>query len=152
MIKKIINFLFLLLLLISLNGCSLRHIEDTNGEDDFTVTQITDEKIIKDSQYLSYRSIRNSNGNETNIKIEKMSGVMRLQTIKVQNESLVYNIDSTVNSGNFRIVIVHDKKIIHDIEINTQTIIEIPNAIGEYILKIVGESANFKMVYSITKN
>ena len=54
------NFLVFVLLLtiFGLTGCS--HIEDTNGEDDFSITTITDQDIINGMNDLSVGSISSS--------------------------------------------------------------------------------------------
>lgn len=151
MVKRILLLVLLLFLVVSLGACSYKHIEDTNGENNFSIVSISDDKIISKSQNLTYGSVRTTKNGETTLKIKKMSGVMDLEKTKVDDQGLIYSVESTVNSGNFRIVVTLAEKIISDIEVNCKTDITVPNTKGTYVLKIVGESANFTMKYKIVK-
>lgn len=150
--KKVL-FFSLLCLGFLLVGCNIGQIEDTNGESDFTIETISDKKIIsRSSSNFIANSVTNKIGSNTSIKVGKFSGVKELETTRVSNQTLTYEIESNCTYGNFRIVIVHNSEIIRDVAINSSEIITINNANGTYYLKIVGESAKFSLDYSIQKD
>ncbi|HHU55466.1 MAG TPA: hypothetical protein GXZ48_02085 [Acholeplasmataceae bacterium] len=148
---KIKYIVLLIILLISLGGC-FKHIDDTNGDDDYTIETFSDADITKSSSsYVMYGSTTTSMNSKTEFKVQKFSGIRTLETVKASNETIIFNFDSQCISGNLRIVIVQGEEIIKDVNINGQSTVTIENANGTYILKVVGESAKFKLEYSIEK-
>lgn len=150
--KLISHLIIIICLSIFITGCSYGQIEDTNGDEDFSIETISDEKIKKGpNTRFVIKSKRTNKNNISTVKIEKFSGIYLLKTTKVSNQTLTFNIDSTVEKGNFRIVIVKDKEIIKDFLINCSDSHTIDNAVGNYLLKIVGESAKFTIDFEICK-
>jgi len=146
--KKKIIFLFLFVfILVTFSGCT--HIEDTNGAEDYTIETFTDDDIIKKSSYSALGFVETNINGKITIKISKFSGVYEITSLNPKNETLVFTVESKCSLGNFRIVLIKDDAIIRDILINTTEKVEIENANGKYIMKIVGESANFSL--TITK-
>ena len=148
--KKIIVLVFSFFILLTLSGC---HIKDTNGEDDFSLVELTDEDFFKANSSSTTMSTRTQINNKVKIKVKKFSGVELLDSIYVKNKKLTIKLSSEVKSGNFKIVVIKDDEIIKVLNINEanqEFVIE--NANGEYLLKVAGESANFSIDYEINVN
>ena len=149
--KKIL-FLTVALLLIAICitcvGC-VSQIEDTNGESDTSLCSITDQDIVKGNSAVSVGSVSNKRNDRGTLSVNKFSGVQTVDTINVRDVAESVTCTATVESGNFRVVIVRDGKIYADMKTdgapNTITLTE-P---GKYDLKIAGESAKFEMEYKI---
>ena len=71
--KKITLILFLFLILF-LTGCGLGHIEDINGEDDYSLATLSEENLIKGTNsYSSFGSFTSTINNKFTQKVKKMS-------------------------------------------------------------------------------
>lgn len=142
-----------LLFFVILTGCSKMHIEDTNGLEDYSLQEITEEDILTSTRVLYQMSIENSKI-ENGVQIVSKSanvftGVDCLEKLTIKSPFTI-TITTSLEAGNFRVVIIKDGQIIDDGLINgtfTKTYTES----GKYQLKIVGESAKFKISYSIEK-
>lgn len=148
---KLFNFIIIFLIFsLLLTGCEYGQIEDTNGEEDYSIQTITDDRI---KEGPNTRFVINSKWstkyNVTTIKIEKFSGIFLLRTILVTNKTLTYEIDSIVEKGNFKIVIVKNNEEIINVLINSTELVTINEAEGKYQLKAVGESAKLLMNFEI---
>lgn len=138
-----------ILLSFLLVGCkSFSHIEDING-DDTKIATITEEEKIKNNGHISFMSIMSSNSknNEINgsVKIDKFSGVKEIE--KIRKEIVTYTFDIKINSGNFEVIVVSNNEIIYSSYDNVSPVVIVSNDTQK--LKIVGESANFELTYTI---
>ena len=128
----------------------LEHIEDANGPDDYSLVTITDENII--TQDIGALNVQMASGlfNPLNdgisIKSDKFTGVYRIfQTNFLFNSDFDMDIAGFwVNSGNFRMCIVNDGKIIADVEPDMLVNVSLENLNGSFELIIAGESADFE--------
>ena len=78
------------------------------------------------------------------ISVDKLSGVELIQATKATTDNVKITADTKVESGNFRLVVVIDKKIYSNFEINTKDTIKIKNCKDkEIFVYIVGENAKF---------
>lgn len=148
---KLLNLILIFLILsLLLTGCEYGQIEDTNGEEDYSIQTILDDKI-KEGPNTRYviNSKWSTKDNVTTMKIEKFSGIFLLRTTHVSNKTLTYEIDSIVEKGNFKIVIVKNNEEIINVLINSTELVTINDAEGKYQIKAVGESAKFKMSFEI---
>ena len=123
------------------------HIEDTNGPDDYTLTTITDENIIK--QDMGALNVSKSTGllnDGVTFKSDKFSGVYRVfQTNFFFDSDFLMDVAGFwVNSGNFRMCIVNDGKIIATVEPGMFATCELSDLNGSFELVIAGESADFE--------
>lgn len=127
-------------LALSLSAC-VKHIVDTNGDEDFSIQTITDEKIVSGyKSYLAVGSVSTNVGNKHTLRVKKLSGVWQLGTVTVDNGSVEIKTDMSVTKGNCRLVLVYGNEIVYDFNINgTDTYAT--NATGKYDIKLVGESA-----------
>ena len=157
--KKIKNKLFIPVILVAviiaafmLFNTDLEHIEDTNGADNFDLQTITDENIInQDVGALNVGTKTNTITNMVEVESKKFTGVHEVLYINLLGKSdFLLNIyDFKVNSGNFKMVVVHDGKIVKTIteENYEETLLEDIN--GTVSLVIAGESADFS--FKMTK-
>ena len=125
----------------------LKHIEDTNGPEDYTLTTITDENIIK--QDMGALNVSKSTGllnDGITFKSDKFSGVYRVfQTNFFFDSDFLMDVAGFwVNSGNFRMCIVNDGKIIATVEPGMFATCELSDLNGSFELVIAGESADFE--------
>ena len=125
----------------------LKRIEDTNGPDDYTLTTITDENIIK--QDMGALNVSKSTGllnDGVTFKSDKFSGVYRVfQTNFFFDSDFLMDVAGFwVNSGNFRMCIVNDGKIIATVEPGMFATCELSDLNGSFELVIAGESADFE--------
>ena len=125
----------------------LKHIEDTNGPEDYTLTTITDENIIK--QDMGARNVSKSTGllnDGVTFKSDKFTGVYRVfQTNFFFDSDFLMDVAGFwVNSGNFRMCIVNDGKIIATVEPGMFATCELSDLNGSFELVIAGESADFE--------
>lgn len=142
------NFIPILLSFLLVGCKSFSHIEDING-DDTKIATITEEEKIKNNSHISFMSIMSSNSknNEINgsVKIDKFSGVKEIE--KIRKEIVTYTFDIKINSGNFEVIVVSNNEIIYSSYDNVNPVVIVSNDTQK--LKIVGESANFELTYTI---
>ncbi len=133
--------------------------KDTNGADNFSLQHITDEQIINGSTGITKTNYQiYSSGEKTGIEnfsdfdsenvritVDKLSGVELIQATKATTKNVEITADTRVESGNFRLVVVIDKEIYKDFDINKKDTIRIKNCKGkEIFVHVVGENAKFE--------
>ena len=136
---------------VMLLNSDLEHIEDTNGPENFELQTITDEDIAKiEMGSLNVSTSTNSITNMTEISSKKFTGVYEVLYVNLLGKSdfLLNLYDLNLNSGNFKMVVVHDGKIVKTLteENYEQTLIE--DIDGTVSLVIAGESADFSFKMS----
>ncbi len=151
--KTIKNKLFVALVLVAviiagvmLLNSDLEHIEDTNGAKNYELQTITDENIInKDIGALGVTTKKNSLTNMTEISSNKFTGVHEVLYINLIGKSdFVLNIyDFKVNSGNFKMVVVHNDEIVKTLTPENSDEFILNDISGTVSLVIAGESADF---------
>ena len=151
--KNIKNKLFVPVILIvviiagvMLFNTDLEHIEDTNGADNFELQTITDEDIAKiEMGSLNVGVSTNNITNMTEISSSKFTGVYEvLYTNLIGKSDFLLNIyDFQINSGNFKMVVVHDGEIVHTITPENAEEFLLEDISGTVSLVIAGESADF---------
>lgn len=133
----------------------LEHIEDTNGADDYSLTTITDENIINmDTGSIGGPKISKGilNGNMVEFSADKFTGVYEiLYDNLIGSSDFTLSLSSfTVNSGNFKMVVVHDNEIVATLEPDTFVDYSLEDVSGNVSLIIAGESASFNFSMSET--
>lgn len=124
----------------------LEHIEDTNGADNFTLQTITDENIINmDTGAMGVAVSSDNITNMTKISSKKFTGVHEVLYINLLGKSdFVLNLyDFKINSGNFKMAVVHDGKIVGVITPENADEFVLNDINGTVSLVIAGESADF---------
>ena len=137
---------------ISFLTSNLEHIEDTNGTENYSLQTITDSNIIKrDIGAMGLKTSSDSISNVTTYSSNKFTGVEEIYGSNILGNRFEITVNhARVDSGNFKIVLLEDDKIVHEFELNelTQTyVLENPN--GYISLRIAGESADFKLDYYV---
>ena len=128
------------------------HIEDTNGADDFSLQQLTDEDIITmQVGALNLKEEKSGFSEMPEYSSDKFSGVSEIYRNNITGNRFditLYNLQ--VNSGNFSIVLVHNDEIVHEFALDelTQTY-TLKNPGGTVSLRIAGESADFSFSYAL---
>ncbi|MBE6774863.1 MAG: hypothetical protein E7543_01585 [Ruminococcaceae bacterium] len=154
-IKKILTCIgvvaFIAVFAIWMLGSDTEHIEDTNGPDIYKLQEISDSNIINmDVGALNF-SVTDTPVTLKEYKSDKFTGVAELYQNNIYGNRFditLYNL--WVESGNFRVVLVHNGEIVHEFKLNelmqTYTL-ENPN--GSVSLRIAGESADFTFSYDL---
>lgn len=129
------------------------HIEDTNGADDRSLQQITDEDIIDQGMgSVGGPKISRSilTGDTVEFSAEKFTGV---HEILYDNYILPsdFEVDLSgfvVTGGNFKMVVIHDDKIVATLEPDLFVNYRLEDVTGTVSLRIAGESAAFSFSMS----
>lgn len=131
----------------------LEHIEDTNGEDNFALTTITDENIINmDIGALGgpNKSVGILTGDSIEFSADKYTGVTEILYDNFIGPS-DFDLSLTnfgITGGNFRMVIVHDGEIVAELEPDMFVDYRLEDVTGTVSLRIAGESASFSFCIS----
>lgn len=148
--KLFIVSLSVLLICVSVMMCScflFKHIEDTNGEDDYSLCSITEEQICSGAtNVIVFGSVTRNTNTQTEYSVKKMSGVKVIYKVNADvNTTYVYEITTTLASGNLRVCFINNGRIIRDVQINQTEYIELNNLSGKTELCVAAESAAFSI-------
>ena len=144
--KKVYKLIMILFICMFLTGCFGSHIEDLNGETDYSLSTLTEENLISGSNTsIVAGSVITSTNKKFKQKVKKMSGVSLLFELDSND---TYTIEFNVTSGNGLVGVICDDEIIKIVEPNTQITITVPSK-KDYEVKIAGESCEFEIL--ITK-
>ncbi|MBO5338229.1 MAG: hypothetical protein J6A96_00860 [Clostridia bacterium] len=145
--KKILVLILCLVMVLSLASCTVGHIKDTNGDTDFSLGTIDDERMLNGvSSYVQNMAIKSEKDGIITYKANKFSGVYVLKKIPYAvGKQMTIKTSITVESGNFRAVLIQNGEIIKDLPLgeNQVTIIDEPRR--DYEIRIAGESAKFDL-------
>ena len=147
-VKRFLFILTLVLCGVLLCSC-MSHIEDTNGEDDSSLCSLTDKDIIDGTSTLKQGSVSSKRNDRGEMKVNKFSGVETVDSINVRDAAETVTFTATVESGNFRAVIVKDGEIFAELKTDGEKDSITLTEPGKYELKIAGESASFEIEYKI---
>lgn len=150
------------LILVTVIVLSTPKFVDTNGSDNFALTEITREDILKqDNNYRSSMESEKHSGFHTNFigrklrdcdydsiskSFGKVYGVLILQATKIFSNTLTLHINSSVESGNAEIIILIDGEYYCSVDVNENhsiTLQDISNK--EVIVKLAAEDAKIKI-------
>lgn len=151
-ISGIIVIVFVVVFAIWMFNSDLEHIEDTNGADNYSLQQITDDNIINmDIGALNLVETKELLNNLPTYKSDKFTGVSDIYNTNIWGnrfEITIYNLQ--VKSGNLRLVLIHNDEIVHEFKVNelSETYV-LENPDGTVALRLAGESADFEFSYDI---
>ena len=153
--KKILCFILLVFMSITMTSCT--HLEDSNGENDYSVVSITDEDILSfGHSYISVGSftLRKKTGDliEGTFKVQKLSGILQIDEFKYNSQYFTFSYDFTCTKGNAMLAIVSNGEIVKKIEANTNSSFKLNNNKKYYTTYLVGESANVQLNYKINSS
>ena len=144
-----------LILAMCLGLAACGQIEDTNGEDDYSLATITEEQLVKGTNSSSKVGFLHTQINDSHtFKVNKFSGVEAIESIRAteSTKSITFLVECTRNSGNLYVYVRCDGQIVGDFEIGTKDDLVIENpAPGKYELCVAGESASYELNLTITK-
>lgn len=127
-------------------GDDLEHIEDTNGTDNYALQTITDENIVKgDVGALNLRKHTSPLNDSITFSSDRFTGVAEIMLTNFVLPS-DFDLEVTgfhVNSGNFKMAVVHDEAIVAVIEPDLFASCYLEDVTGTVSLVIAGESADF---------
>lgn len=131
----------------------LKHIEDTNGADNYALQEITDKNIIDlDMGSLGGPNEKHDNiTNTTTYYAKKFTGVSEIfgENLKANRFEIIVNF-AQVDEGNFRMVLVENDEIVHEFTLNELTQSYVLEDVSGYVaLRVAGESAKFQFDYHI---
>lgn len=130
----------------------LKHIEDTNGADNYALTTITDEHIIgMDIGAMGLTKSKDIlSGNAFEFHSDKFTGVEEiLYDNFIGKSDFVLDLNNFhVTGGNFRMVIVHNDKIVAELTPDLFVEYRLEDITGTVSLRIAGESAAFSFYIS----
>lgn len=130
----------------------LEHIEDTNGADNFTLQTITDDNIINmDTGALNFNKTTDPLTNVTTYSSDKFTGVAEIYGVNYKGNRFDITVNhARVDSGNFKIVLLEDNRIVHEFKLNELSqSFTLENPSGYISLRIAGESADFLFDYTL---
>lgn len=154
--KKLISIIgivvFVAVFALWMFNSDLEHIEDTNGTDNYTLQQINDFNIIKmDTGAINVAQSDELFNNLPTLKSKKFTGIHEVYSTNIignRFDITLYN--TTVKSGNFKIVLVYNDEIVHEFALNElEQTYTIKKPKGNISLRIAGESADFKFSYDL---
>lgn len=153
-LKKIIAVIVLIAFIVGviiMFATGIKHIEDTNGADNYTIQQITDQQIIENkigSRNIGYH--KQAMSEDIVFSSSKFTGVYEiLYTDNLMTSDFRLNIKQIkVNSGNFKLVLVYEDKIVETFTPDEYGFIDnyiLEDVKGYVSLRAVGESADFEI-------
>jgi hypothetical protein len=151
-----------ILIAVIISLASESNFVDTNGPENFALTEITRDDILsKNNNYRSSMVSEQHSGRHTNIigtklrdvdydhisrSFGKIHGVVILQATKISGNTLTLNINSSVESGNAEIVIIIDGEYYCSVDVNQDQSIALQDISNkEVIVKLAGEAAKIKI-------
>ena len=153
--KKVLNILLALCLMLAVTGCNTTVYEDTNGEDDYSLQTITLDNIINrdiGASGLSYKESNFMGITSTEYYAKNFNGTdMLYNTIFIGKSDIeIYVGYLTVHSGNFSMLFINDGKVICEVPNGAfGEIIRFEDLTGDFSIHVAGESANFEMNFNV---
>lgn len=155
-LKKIIAvvgaFLLVAVAAVWFMSSDLKHIEDTNGADNYSLQTINDSNIInRDVGAMGLNTHKSAVSGVTTYSSKKFTGVEEIYGNNIWGNRFEITVNhARVDSGNFRIVLLENERIVHEFKLNElmQTYV-LENPSGYISLRIAGESADFQLDYHI---
>lgn len=145
--KKIL-LIVVLVLMLGLTSCSLSHIEDTNGENNYELNTLKNEEIFTYNSYIEVGSVDEEKSNSFNYKCKKLTGNKLIKTLSPKGRTLNISVICAIFSGNAYVALIRDDKIYQEID---------PHRVQNFIidgesdveLRILAESCNFSIAVNI---
>ena len=143
---------FICVFVFSMLTSDLEHIEDTNGDEIYSLQQITDSNIKKmNIGALNLNQTKNILSEMPEYSSEKYTGVSEIYKNNIVSNRFditVYNL--RVDAGNFRVVLVHNDEIVHEFKNNElMQSYTLKNPNGTVSLRIAGESSDFSFSFAL---
>jgi len=146
--KFIKTLLPLLIVLTSCGTNNLSHIEDTNGDDDYSLCSLTEKELLSNNPHALFNistSSTNSDGtfHFTCTTFSGVYDILKSSFKPSENES--YEVNATITSGNGVFFLYQKGNKLKDIEWGTGQTITVEGVTSQYCWRIAGESASIKI-------
>ena len=147
-------FPLFILLFIFLASCNTyKKYEDTNGENDYQLQEITEDMFISEQHVLKVAAVSNSTTKDgvttKTLSVYRFDGVENECTFKAG--TYLIKVFFQVKSGNARLALTDGKKIVHEFNVNEDNQeYEFTND-TKYYLKLAGEAAELEFKLEVTK-
>ena len=150
--KKILCLILALGFAVFAVGCG-PEIADTNGPDDYSLAEITEENIINQDLGCSGYTVSPASDDEnymvklTKVKGKEFSGVSQIYlTNFIGKSDIIVDVSTySLDSGNFALVALLDGKIVHEFKPGELTeTFELRDVKGTFEIVMAGETADFK--------
>ncbi len=138
--------------ILMINSPEIEHIEDINGPDVYKLQEIRDSNIIaRDIGSKGLVIVTDKISNTTEYKSDKFTGVEEIYGIDIKGNRMDITMTNLqVHSGNFKAVVVHNDKIVHEFRNNEMMeTFTLENPDGYVAIRIAGESADFYLTYDL---
>lgn len=138
---------FLVVFVVWMWSSDLEHIEDLNGEDNYSLTTITEEQIKEHT--MGYLNLKKSkgilSGNFIEFSSDKFTGVCEVfsQNMILNSDFVLDVTNFVIEEGNFEMVLLLDGEIVTRLEPDTFVTYQMEKVNGRVSLVIAGESAKF---------
>lgn len=145
--KKVLLIILGFLFLESCGINNLKHIEDINGEDNYSLNTLTEKDILsKNPHALFVKSLRTEKNKKIKFSCEKFSGVSDITSYNLEEDKeYIFIVNATINKGNGEIFIYKDGKKVASIDWRLNQEIKLENINGKIYFRIAGESANMNI-------
>lgn len=147
--KKLLSLILVICVCFICTGCGTEY-EDTNGADNFTLQTITDDEIINLSTGASGLTYKESNLgaflHSSEYSAKNFNGVEQIYLTNFIGKSdiQVYIGHMNVESGNFKLVVINNSKIIHEFDLDTfNETFYFEDLKGDFSIHVAGECAKF---------
>ena len=154
--KKIIRICALFALCASFAACGkVQKYEDTNGENNFKLQTITDKEIIERSiggSGLGYSETKIGGIVSKEYSSKNFNGVEHIYhtSFILPSDVMIYVGHLNVKSGNFKIAVINNDKIIDEIPLDSfSETFYYENLEGDFSVHLAGESAKFEMFLEV---
>ncbi len=147
--KKLL-LIIVLSLVLSLSSCSLGHIEDTNGEDNFELSALTEADIFNYRSCTSVGTITTGTSNTFSFRCKKLSGREVIKTITPKNRTFNVFIDFKITSGNAYLALIRDDAVYYKVRLNSAENYTL-NSGEDVKLVLLGESCSVDIKVEITQ-
>lgn len=146
--KRLLSIILVCCMCFVLTGCGPEY-EDTNGEDNFKLQSITDDDIINlatGASGLTYKEQNIAGLHSSEYSSKNFNGVeqLYLTSFIAKSDVEIYIGHMSVESGNFKLVVINNEKIIREIPLDTfNKSFYFEDLEGDFSVHVAGESAKF---------
>ena len=154
--RKQMHLCFICMLCLCLMACTkAEKYEDTNGPDNYKLQTITDREIIERSVGASgwgYSETKIAGVVSKEYSSKNFNGVeqLYLTSFLLPSDVMIQVGHINVKSGNFRIVVINEDKIIDEIPLDTfGETLYYRDLKGDFAVHVAGESAAFEMFLEV---
>ena len=150
--RKII-LLLILLLSICLSSCSFSQIEDTNGDEDTSLSTLTKDDIFDYNNSITVGTFEKESNNTFSFSCKKLSGNYLVKTLNPNGRVVEFSITTEVIKGNAYIVLMSNNEVIKELQNNGVYTFFSSTDSDKMQLRILGESCEVKVeiTYNVVK-